>query len=50
VQKLDIPDDGLIVWLKEFGYVKLFRKQLKDQSCHYVVHLADEGWKLHKGN
>lgn len=24
VQKLDIPDDGLVVWLREFGYVKLF--------------------------
>jgi hypothetical protein len=31
VQQLDIPEDGLVVWLKNFGHVKLFRTQLKDQ-------------------
>jgi hypothetical protein len=25
VQKLDIPEEGLIVWLRDFGQVKLFR-------------------------
>lgn len=30
VQKLDIPNDGLVVWLKQFGHVKLFRTWLKD--------------------
>ena len=41
VQKLDIPADGLMVWLREFGEVKLFRTQLKDQLRHYVVYLPD---------
>lgn len=41
VQKLDIPADGLRVWLREFGEVKLFRTQLKDQLRHYVVFLPD---------
>jgi hypothetical protein len=30
VQKLDIPDDGRVVWLKQFGHVKLFLTWLKD--------------------
>jgi hypothetical protein len=42
VQKLDIPDDGLVVWLKKFGHVKLFRTWLKDQPRHYAVFLTDE--------
>ena len=42
VQKLDIPDCGLLVWLRDFGRVKLFRTRLKDQLRHYVVHLPDE--------
>ena len=29
VQELDIPDDGLMVWLRNFGQVKLFRTRLK---------------------
>jgi hypothetical protein len=41
VQKLDIPDEGLEVWLRDFGQVKLFRTWLKDEPRHYVVHLAD---------
>ena len=41
VQKLDIPADGLMVWLREFGEVKLFRTHLKDQVRHYVVFLPD---------
>lgn len=42
VRTLDIPDDGLVVWLKEFGYVKLFRTKLKDQFRHYGVALPKE--------
>lgn len=42
MQKLDIPDDGLVVWLKEFGFVKVFRTQLKDQLRHYAVFLPDK--------
>ncbi len=31
----------MLVWLREFGNVKLFRTRLKDQLRHYVVFLAD---------
>lgn len=42
VQQLAIPEEGLVVWLKEFGWVKLFRTQLKDQLRHYAVYLPNE--------
>ena len=42
VQNLDIPDDGLNVWLKDFGKIRLFRTTLKDQCRHYVVYLPEE--------
>lgn len=42
VQQLDIPADGLVVWLKNFGYAKLFRTQLKDQLRHYISALPSE--------
>jgi hypothetical protein len=38
-QKLDIPEDGLIAWLRDSGQVKQFRTRLKDQLRHYVVYL-----------
>ena len=41
VQKLDIPGDGMLVWLRDFGNVKLFRTRLKDQLRHYVVFLPE---------
>ena len=39
VRQLAIPEDGLPVWLRDFGEVKPFRTQLKDQPRHYVVPL-----------
>ena len=42
VRQLDIPADGLVVWLKNFGYAKLFRTQLKDQLRHYISALPSE--------
>lgn len=42
VQTIDIPDDGLLVWLRDFGQVKLFRTRLKDQLRHYIVYLPDQ--------
>jgi hypothetical protein len=42
VQTLEIPDDGLVVWLRDFGQVKLFRTNLKDQVRHYAIYLPDE--------
>ena len=41
MQKLDIPDEGLIVWLRNFGQVKLFRMRLKDELRHYVTYLPN---------
>jgi hypothetical protein len=41
VQHLEIPEDGLAVWLRGFGPVKVFRTWLKDQPRHYAVHLPD---------
>ncbi len=42
VRQLEIPEDGLMVWLKNFGYVKLFRTTLKEQVRHYISSLPDE--------
>lgn len=41
VQSLEIPAQGLTVWLREFGPVKLFRTWLKDQPRHYAVYQPD---------
>ena len=41
VQDLDIPDNGLEVFLKDFDKVMLFRTMLKDQRRHYVVYLPE---------
>jgi Transposase DDE domain len=41
VQALEIPEEGLAVWLKDFGWVKLFRTWLKDQPRHYVCALPE---------
>jgi hypothetical protein len=42
VSTLDIPEDGLEVWLRGFGKVKVFRTLLKNERRHYAVHLPDE--------
>ena len=42
VQSLDVPKDGLVVWLRDFGQVKLFRTSLKNQARHYIIHLPEE--------
>jgi len=31
-----------MVWLKNFGYVKLFRTTLKDHIRHYISSLPDK--------
>ena len=41
VQRLDVPKEGLMVWLRNVGLVKLFRTRLKDQLRHYVACLPD---------
>ena len=37
VQKIDhVPKTGLKVWLKDFGFVSLYRHHFKDEVRHYV--------------
>ena len=39
---VDIPDQGIITHLKEFGFIKLFRKVFKkDDSRHYILYLPN---------
>lgn len=42
IQQLNIPEDGLIVWLRDFGTVKIFRTYLKNQMRHYAIYLPDD--------
>jgi hypothetical protein len=42
VQRLAIPEDGLVVWLRGFGTIKLFRTQLKDQLRHYALYQPND--------
>jgi Transposase DDE domain len=43
VSSLDIPDQGLRTHLREFGFIKLFRKVFKkEDSRHYILYLPDE--------
>ncbi|NJO30872.1 MAG: transposase [Richelia sp. SL_2_1] len=43
VKVLDIPDEGLITHLREFGFIKLFRKDFKkEDSRHYILYLPSD--------
>lgn len=43
VRIIDISEQGLITHLREFGFVKLFRKDFKkEDSRHYILYLPDE--------
>lgn len=43
VSILEIPAEGLMTHLKEFGFVKLYRKDFKQEdSRHYILYLPDE--------
>ena len=40
---MDIPNEGLITHLREFGFVKLFRKVFKkEDSRHYIFYQSDD--------
>ncbi len=41
VQSLDIPQDGLIVYLKQVGSVKVFRTVFKNEFRYYVMFLLN---------
>ncbi len=43
VQNLEIPDNGLIVHLKKFGQVKVFRRIFKNEiPRYYVIYVPDK--------
>lgn len=43
VSSLEIPDEGLITHLREFGFIKLFRKDFKKEDArHYILYLPDD--------
>ncbi len=44
VQQLDVPTQGMMVYLREFGEVKLFRTMLKNQQRHYIVFLNNNDY------
>lgn len=42
VQTLEIPDDGLAMYLKKFGRVKVFRQAFKNEvERYYIIYLPD---------
>ena len=41
VQTLEIPDGGLVVYLKEFGWVKVFCQDFKNEARYYILQLQD---------
>ena len=38
---LDIPDGGMVVYLKDFGWVKIFCQNFKNEARHYALYLPD---------
>ena len=45
IPQLPIPAGGLLVYLRGFGTVKVFRQWLKDQPRHYALYQPnDEAW------
>lgn len=43
VQNLEIPDEGLVVHLKKFGYVKVFRRTFKNElDRYYIMYLPNK--------
>lgn len=43
IQNLEIPETGLIVYLKKFGQVKVFRRSLKNETYrYYIMYMPDK--------
>lgn len=42
VQTLTIPESGLVVYLKAFGWVKVFCQSFKNEVRHYIMYLPEE--------
>jgi Transposase DDE domain len=41
IKDLEILNGGLVVYLKEFGWVKVFRQDFKHETRYYILHLPD---------
>ena len=41
VQTLEIPEEGLMVYLKEFGWVKVFCQDFKNEARYYILYLPN---------
>lgn len=41
VKSLDIPEEGLVVYLKEFGQVKVFCQPFKNELRYYIMYLPE---------
>ena len=41
MQTLEILESGLVVYLKEFGWVNVFRQDFKNEARYYILHLED---------
>jgi len=46
IDSLDIPDDGLIIELKGFGKVKVFKRVFKNETIHYYALFFTDEEKL----
>ncbi|BAY62838.1 transposase IS701 family protein (plasmid) [Calothrix brevissima NIES-22] len=43
IQNLEIPETGLMVYLKKFGQVKVFRRSFKNETYrYYIMYLPDK--------
>lgn len=42
VQRLTIPESGLLVYLREFGRVKVFCQNFSNEVRHYIMYLVQE--------
>ena len=42
IQELSIPESGLMVYLKEFGWVKVFCQNFKNEVRHYIMYQPEE--------
>ncbi len=42
IQELNIPKSGLMVYLKEFGWVKVFCQNFKNEVRHYIMYQPEK--------
>ena len=46
VEQLSIPDEGLKVYLKEFGWVKVFQRLFKNEKPRYYLVYQTQEYQL----